>query len=66
MDRVIRLTEVQQITGISRASIWRLEKKGLFPSRRRLSGRAIGWSEKDVQRWLATLPSVHVNQVRNK
>ena len=32
-DRILRAYEVQQIVGLSRSTIWRLERKGKFPVR---------------------------------
>ncbi|HHI30255.1 MAG TPA: AlpA family phage regulatory protein, partial [Candidatus Methanoperedenaceae archaeon] len=36
-DRIIRTKEVQDMTGLSRTSIWREERKGRFPARVALS-----------------------------
>jgi predicted DNA-binding transcriptional regulator AlpA len=32
-DRILRAHEVQQIVGVSRSTIWRMERKGQFPTR---------------------------------
>ena len=50
--RVIRFHEVRLRVGLSRTSIWRLERKGQFPARRRLSVNAVGWLEDEVERWV--------------
>lgn len=52
LDNLIRLPPVLRKTGLSRTTIWRLERKGLFPKHRKLSRRAIGWLESEVQKWI--------------
>jgi predicted DNA-binding transcriptional regulator AlpA len=53
---VIRLQEVCKLTGLSRTTLWRLERMGQFPERIQLSRNAVGWNADDVHRWLATRP----------
>lgn len=52
LDRFIREDEVRRITGLSRTSRWRLERRGEFPRRRRISGNAIGWLASEIQEWV--------------
>jgi len=54
--KILRTPEVTDLTGLSRATIWRLERKGKFSSRLQLSENAIGWREDDVMQWIATRP----------
>jgi prophage regulatory protein len=51
--RIMRCHEVLRLTGLSRATISRLEGTGGFPARRKLSSRTIGWPEEEVQKWLS-------------
>ena len=44
--------QVMDMTGLSRTSIWRLEKAGKFPHRRQLGTRRIGWLESEVLDWM--------------
>ena len=44
--------QVMNMTGLSRTSIWRLEKDGDFPERRQLGPRRIGWIESEVLEWM--------------
>ncbi len=53
-DRIIRSKEVQNKTGLSRTTIWRLERKGEFPSRVPLSAGSIGWRLGEVEEWIKT------------
>lgn len=58
LDRFLSAHEVQRIVGVSRSSLWRLQRSGLFPKRRRLSPNRVGWSELEVLRWMTTRPQV--------
>ena len=54
MDRMMRLPEVLEVTGLSHATIWRWVKSGDFPAPVKLGSlrtRSIGWRFSDVQRW---------------
>ncbi len=57
-DRLIRTTEVLRMTGLSRTSIWRLERQGDFPARRQVSGNAVAWLESEVLEWITSRPQV--------
>ncbi|HAT3921103.1 TPA: AlpA family phage regulatory protein [Kluyvera ascorbata] len=50
-ERVIREAECRQLTGICRTSRYMMEKEGLFPARRKLGGRAVGWLLSEVSEW---------------
>ena len=54
MDRIIREPECRQLTGLSRTTRWVLERRGLFPTRRRLTANSIGWLESEVHAWMAS------------
>ncbi|MCS5771188.1 AlpA family phage regulatory protein [Klebsiella variicola subsp. variicola] len=50
-ERVIREAECRQLTGICRTTRYMMEKEGLFPARRKLGGRAVGWLLSEVAAW---------------
>lgn len=53
---ILREKDVIKFVGLSRTSIWRRERAGLFPARVRLGGgRAIGWLRSDLETWLQSL-----------
>jgi len=54
----MRFKELRQRVGLSRTSIWRLERKGQFPPRRRLSDNAVAWLEDEVAQWVRARDSV--------
>jgi prophage regulatory protein len=51
-DRLLRLPEVTKITGLSPSTIWRREKEGRFPRRRRISVRAVAWLMSEIEAWM--------------
>ena len=51
-DRFMREAEVRRLTGLSRTTRWRLEKRDKFPKRRRISDNAIAWLESEVRAWM--------------
>ncbi|MBK1716843.1 helix-turn-helix transcriptional regulator [Thiocystis violacea] len=50
--RIVRLPEAVEMTGLSRGSLYRLMQKGAFPKSVKLSERAVGWRESDLNAWL--------------
>ncbi len=54
--RLLRLPEVIELAGLSRPSIYRLERDGRFPKRVQISDNAVGWYEREVLAWRARRP----------
>lgn len=55
MDYTIkRLSEVINITGLSKTTIYRMINAGEFPQSINLTARSVGWRSNDVQDWLAS------------
>lgn len=53
-DEFLRFPDVRRKTGdLGRTTIWRLEKAGLFPQRRRISAGAVGWLKSEIDTWIA-------------
>ena len=50
--RILRRPDVEQLTGLSRSTIYAMMSDGTFPKPVRLSRRAVGWREADVAAWL--------------
>lgn len=58
MDELWREPVVIGKTGISRTTIWRLERAGEFPPRRRIGANAVGWLRSEVVSWMRSRPVV--------
>ena len=50
--KIIKLTDVQNITTFSRSTIYRLISQGKFPKQIKLSERSSGWLEQEVLDYL--------------
>lgn len=58
--KIIGRREVCERTSQSGTTIWRLERKGLFPVRVQISPNRVGWYSDEVDEWLETRPRVGV------
>jgi prophage regulatory protein len=56
--KFIRFTAVRERTGLSRSTIWRLQRVGAFPKHHRISSNAVAWVEQDVVDWMRTKAGV--------
>lgn len=54
--QILRLREVVKRVGLSKPSIYRFLKDGLFPKPIRLGERAVGWPASEIDEWLANRP----------
>ena len=52
MNRVIKISEVKELTTLSNASIYRLIKLGEFPKQLKLAERSSGWLLDEINDWL--------------
>ena len=55
-NRLLRCCQVEEITGISRSSIYRLMKSGEFPPRVKVGRNAVRWRESDITAWVESRP----------
>ncbi len=55
-DRLLRRREVEEITAMSRSSIYRLMQEGEFPRPVRVGSAAVRWREGDITVWLESRP----------
>ena len=51
-NRFMRLKEVLDITGLSRATLYRKIQAGTFPHQHKLAERCCGWKAHEVDVWL--------------
>lgn len=52
-NRIIRLPEVLNLTGLKRATVYLKIKQGQFPKSISLGPRAAGWVQAEIQQWIA-------------
>ena len=50
--KLLRFPVVKERTGLSRSTIWRLERRGEFPRHHRIAPNVVAWVEEDVIGWI--------------
>lgn len=50
--RILRRPKVEEMTGLSRSTIYLRIKQGKFPRPKKLGGRAVGWLQSAVEEWI--------------
>jgi prophage regulatory protein len=50
---ILRLPELCKRVGLGRSSVYSLIQRGQFPRPIPLSARAVGWSQAEVEQWIA-------------
>lgn len=50
--KILRLSKVQSVTGLSRSSIYEFVGNGAFPKPIKLGVRSVGWLEEEVNNWI--------------
>ncbi len=63
--RLLRTNELIRRTGLSRSTLWRLERDGKFPKRRQIGAGAVGWLEHEIDEWIEKRPVIvgaNINQ----
>jgi prophage regulatory protein len=58
IDPILRLPQVQALTGLGKTSIYAAMRLGKFPVSTSLGERAIGWFESDIAGWLESRRSL--------
>jgi len=51
--RILRLADVQRVTGLRHSALYEAIARGQFPKQVRLTAKAVGWVESEVDDWLA-------------
>lgn len=50
--RILRLSQVIEITGLRKTKLYELQAAGEFPMRVQITPRSVGWVEGEIQAWL--------------
>ena len=50
--KLIRPNQLAEMLSVSTVTLWRMEKRGDLPPRIKISERAVGWRESDIEAWL--------------
>ena len=58
MIKTIQVNNLCEMLSVSRSTLWRLEKMGELPPRRKITNRTVGWLESEIEEWLKSRPKV--------
>ena len=50
-DRILPWSQVKVISGLSRTTVWRLQKTGDFPASVQVSRNRVGWWQSELLEW---------------
>ena len=53
MKRYYRRPTLEDMLGLSRSTIYRMMQDGEFPRPVKIGRRAVGWSSKEIERWIS-------------
>lgn len=59
--KILRPKELAKMLSVSTVTLWRMEKRGELPARIKISTRAVGWLESDIEEWLNSLQTSTVD-----
>lgn len=60
--KLLRTKRIVEITGLSRMTIYRMERDGRFPARRQLGANSVAWLEEDVAEWVRRRPTTRMRR----
>lgn len=56
-NRIVRIQEVQVLTGLKKSAIYKLINNGRFPLPRKITSYANGWMLAEIFQWMEDLPT---------
>lgn len=51
-DRLLKLPQVEEVTGLRKSTIYALQKEGRFPHCVQITARCVAWPESRVLQWV--------------
>lgn len=60
--KLLTVKEVEARTGLTRVTLWRMEREGQFPRRRRVTTRNVRWIDAEVDEWIENLPKSELKE----
>lgn len=56
--RYLRIKQVAELVGLSRPTIYNMEKAGTFPKKTPLGRRAVAWRESEITAWMESRQNI--------
>ena len=50
--RLIRFQQIKDKVGLSRSTIWRLQRSGRFPKSQHIGPNSVAWLEAEIDSWI--------------
>lgn len=63
---LITRKQLEERIGLSRSSLYRLMRSGLFPEPVRIGVRAVRWREDEIAAWLRDRPRAHGDGINRR
>ena len=63
-DELIRRPDVQAMTGLSCAGIYKLMRQGRFPEPLKVTARAVRWRRSELEAWIDSKPRASGEKAR--
>lgn len=57
-ESLLRRPQVEELTGLSRSTLYDFIRRGIFPAPVRLGLRSVAWRESDVSAWIKSRKSI--------
>lgn len=54
MQKMLRFPQVQELTGLTRSTIYEMMFRGEFPKQVKVGPRSVAWVQAEVEEWLST------------
>ena len=54
--KILRWKEVHEKVRLSRTTVWRFERQGLFPRRIQIGPNSVGWVDTHIDEWVMSRP----------
>lgn len=55
--KIIRPADLADLLSVNRVTIWRMEKRGELPPRKKITKGCVGWLQSDIAEWLKNRPN---------
>jgi len=51
-NKLLRINQIKELTGLSRSTLERMSKEGAFPQKITLGPNSVAWFEREVMEWI--------------
>ena len=58
-ERLLKSSEVEEMVGLSRPTLWRRQQLGTFPSRLQVGPNSVRWKESEILEWIQNCQRVN-------